>query len=51
MRRIKGYNNMSKERLLSILDESERLDNAEIRKIKEDFYKLRDRFKTKNKRN
>ena len=44
MRRIKGYNNMSKERLLSILDESERLDNAEIRKIKEDFCKLRDRF-------
>ena len=35
---------MSKERLLSILDESERLDNAEIRKIKEDFCKLRDRF-------
>ena len=44
MRRIKGYNNVSKERLLSVLDESESLDNAKIRKIKEDFSKLRDRF-------
>ena len=48
MRRIKGYNNMSKERLLCVLDESESLDNAKIRKVKEDFNKLRDRFlKTK----
>ena len=46
MRRIKGYNNVSKERLLSVLDESESLNNAKIRKIKEDFNKLRD-----NKRN
>ena len=44
MRRIKGYNNMSKESLLSVLDESESLDNAKIRKIKEDFNKLWDRF-------
>ena len=52
MRRIKGYNNMSKEMLLSVLEESESLDNAKIRKIKEDSNKLRDRFlKPKNKRN
>ena len=47
MRRIKGYKNMSKERLLNALDESESaksLDNAKIEKIKEDFNKLRDRF-------
>ena len=44
MRRIKGYNNMWKKRLLSVLDESESLDNAKIRKIKENFNKLRDRF-------
>ena len=51
MRRIKGYKNMSKERLLNALDESESaksLDNAKIEKIKEDFNKSRD-FKTKNK--
>ena len=47
MRRIKGYQNMSKERLLNALDESESaksLSNANIEEIKEDFYKLRDRF-------
>ena len=44
MRRIKGYDNMSKERLFCVLDESESIDNVEIRKIKEDFYELRDRF-------
>ena len=44
MRHIKGYNNMWKKRLLSVLDESESLDNAKIRKIKEDFNKLWDRF-------
>ena len=44
MRRIKGYNNVSKERLLSVLDESESLDNAKIRKIREDFSELRERF-------
>ena len=43
MRRIKGYNNISKE-ILSVLDESERIDNAKIRNIKEDFNELRDRF-------
>ena len=51
MRCIKGYKNMSKERLLNALDESESaksLDNANIGKIKEDFNKLRD---TKNNRN
>ena len=51
MRRIKGYKNMSKERLLNALDESESaksLDNAKIEKIKEDFNKSR-YFKTKNK--
>ena len=50
MRRIKGYNNMSKERLLSVLSESKsgkskkNLDNAKIKKIRKDFNKLRDRF-------
>ena len=37
MRCIKGYNNMSKERLLSVLDESESINNTKMRKIKEDF--------------
>ena len=37
MRRIKGYNDMSKERLFSVLDESESLDKAKIKKITEDF--------------
>ena len=47
MRRIKNYKNMSKERLLSALDESEsaesknNFDNARKKKIKEDFNKLR----------
>ena len=50
MRRIKGYNNMSKERLLSVLSESEsaknkmNLYNVKIKKIREDFNKMRDRF-------
>ena len=44
MRRIKGYNNMSKEKLLCVLDESESLDNTKIRKVKEGFNRLRDRF-------
>ena len=50
MRRIKNYKNMSKERLLSALDESESADsknnfgNARIKKIKEDFNKLRYEF-------
>ena len=42
MRRIKGYNNMSKERLLSVLSESESaksLDNVKIKKIREDLNK------------
>ena len=50
MRRIKGYNNMSKERLLSVLCESKsaksrkNLNNAKIKKIRKDFNKLRDCF-------
>ena len=44
MRRIKGCNNMSKERVLCVLDESESIDNTKIRKIKEDFNELRDMF-------
>ena len=38
---IKGYNNMSKDRLLSVLDESESINNAKIKKIKENFNELR----------
>ena len=50
MRRIKNYKNLSKEKLLSALDESEsagsgnNFDNARIKKIREDFNKLRHRF-------
>ena len=55
MRRIKGYKKMSKEKLLSVLDESEcnsiesagstnNFNNARIKKIREYFNKLRDRF-------
>ena len=50
MKRIKGYNNMPKEKLLSVLSESEsakskeNLDNAKIKKIRKDFNELRDRF-------
>ena len=50
MKCIKGYKSMSKERLLSGLDESEsvgsgnNVNNARIKKIREDFNKLRDRF-------
>ena len=43
MRRIKGYNNMSKERLLSVLSKSEStksLHNVNIKKIREDLNKL-----------
>ena len=46
MRRIINYKNMSKERLLSALNESERsvnnFNNARIKEIREDFNKLRD---------
>ena len=47
MRRIENYKNMSKERLLCVLDESEsaesknNFDNARIKKIKGDFNELR----------
>ena len=47
LRCIKGSKNMSKERLLNALDESESaksLDNAKKEKIKEDFDKLGDRL-------
>ena len=54
-RRIKHNKNMSKKRSLSALDESERnsiersansfnFNNARVKKIREDFNKLRDRF-------
>ena len=52
-RRIKGYESMRKERLLSALNESgsveteKNFDDARIKKIKKDFNKLRDRFKQK----
>ena len=47
VRLIKGYKDMSKERLSNALDESEiikSLNKARIEKIKENFNKLRDRF-------
>ena len=50
LRRIKGYKSMSKERLLIALDKSEsagsrnNFNNARIKKIREDFNKLNDRF-------
>ena len=49
MRRIKGYNNMSKEKLLSVLSESEsgrskkNLDNAKIKKIRKNLYEIENR--------
>ena len=50
MRCIKGYNNTSKERLLTVLSELElakskrNFDNAKIKKIREDFNKSRYKF-------
>ena len=50
MRRIKNYKNMYKESLLSALDESasagsgNNFNNTWIKKIRQDFDKLRDRF-------
>ena len=47
---IRGYKSMSKERLLSTISESEsvesekNLDNTKIKKIREEFDKLKDRF-------
>ena len=50
MRTIKGYKNMSNKRLLSVLSESElaksKKNLAKIKKIEEDFNKLRDSFLT-----
>ena len=49
-RGIKGYKSMSKERLLSVLSESElvgsekNFDDERLKKIREEFNKLRDRF-------
>ena len=50
IRCIKGYKNMSKERLLNTLDESESaksFNDAKVEKIKEDFNKLGDELKPK----
>ena len=50
-RHIKIYKSMSKEKLLSALNESQsaeskkNLDNAKIKKIREEFNKLRDKIK------
>ena len=50
MRHIKGYKNMSKERLLSVLSESELVESKmnfhdkRLKKIRKDFNELRDRF-------
>ena len=50
LRCIEGYKSMSKEKLLSALSESESagsgndFDNARMKKISEDFNKLKDRF-------
>ena len=51
IRGIKGYESMSEERLLTVLNESESVkeieknfDDARIEKIKKDFNKLRDRL-------
>ena len=49
-RGIKGYKSISKEKLLGALDDSElaesgnNFDNARIKKIREDFNKLRHSF-------
>ena len=45
MRRLKGHKIMSKERLLSALDESERnFNNGRTKQTREDFNKLKNRF-------
>ena len=48
IRRIKDYNNMSEERLLSVLSESElaksNLNNSRVKEIRRDFNKLKVRF-------
>ena len=44
LRDIKGYKNISRERLLRGLSESESVENTRIKKIREDFNKLRGRF-------
>ena len=45
MRRIKGYKSISKETLLSALDESEpNFNNARTKKIREDFNNLKDKI-------
>ena len=48
IRRIKDYNNMSEERLLSVLSESElaksNLNNSRVKEIRKDFNKLKLRF-------
>ena len=53
-RGIKGYKSMSKERLLSVLSESKlvgsemNFDDERLKKIKEEFNNLRDRFLKSN---
>ena len=54
MRSIKGYKSMSKESLLSALNEPEsvvrgnNLDNTRIKNIRKDFNELRHRFLEKS---
>ena len=46
-RGINNYKNMSKKKLVSALSESESVkspDNANVKKIREDFNELKDRF-------
>ena len=53
-RGIKGYKSMSKDDLTKILSEPKTktsLSKKRIKDIKEDFNKIRDRFKVQNKRN
>ena len=53
-RGIKGYKSISKERLLSVLSESKlvgsetNFDDERLKKIKEEFNNLRDRFLKSN---
>ena len=54
---IEGYTSISKDRLLSVLNETESVesemnfDDARITKIKEDFNELRDLYEIENKNN
>ena len=54
---IEGYTSISKDRLLSVLNETESVesemnfDDARITKIKENFNELRDLYEIENKNN